>query len=180
MIERDIRAHRGCGFEPCETATNAVPGEGSATAELVFVGEAPGAREDATGRPFVGRSGELLETLLAEAGLRREDVFITSLLKHRPPGNRDPRRPELEHERPWLDAQLAAIEPKLVVPLGRHALDALVPGHRITADHGRVIEHAGRAFYPVFHPAAGLRSTGVRELLRADFARLPAVLEQRA
>ena len=175
-IERDIRAHRGCGFEPCETATNPVPGEGNPQADVVLVGEAPGAREDATGRPFVGAAGKLLDTLLAEAGLRREDVFITNVLKHRPPRNRAPRKAEVEHERPWLDAQLAAIDPKLIVTLGKHALDALVPGHTITHDHGRVIEHGGRRFYPVFHPAAGLRSTGVRAQLHEDFARLPAVV----
>jgi uracil-DNA glycosylase len=176
VIADDIRAHTGCGFEPCETATNPVPGEGNPNAALVLVGEAPGAQEDAQGRPFVGACGRLLDSLLEAAGLERDDLFITNLLKHRPPRNRAPRRSEIRHEWPWLEAQLAAIAPRLVVPLGGHALEALAPGHKVTQAHGRVIEHDGRRVYPVFHPAAALRANAVRALVHADFARLPAVL----
>ena len=100
-------------------------------------------------------------------------MFITNVLKHRPPGNRDPRKAEIAHELPWLEAQLQAIRPRLVVTLGRHALDALAPGHKVTEDHGRVIEHGGWTLYPTFHPSAGLRTPAVRALLHEDFARLP-------
>jgi uracil-DNA glycosylase len=179
-IEADIRAHAGCGFEPCESATNPVPGAGNPDAAIVLVGEAPGAQEDAQGRPFVGACGRLLDSLLAEAGLERDDLFITNVLKHRPPGNRAPRKSEVEHDLPWLEAELAAIDPVLVVPLGRHALDALAPGHKVTHDHGRLIEHDGRGIYPMFHPSAALRSNEVRALVRADFARLPDVLGEAA
>jgi DNA polymerase len=173
-IEAEIRAHRGCGFEPCETATNPVPGQGNPNAEILFVGEAPGAQEDAEGRPFVGRAGQLLDRMLGRARLRREEVYITNVLKHRPPGNRNPRKAEVEHEWPWLEEQIEAIEPRLIVPLGRYALDALAPGHRVTEDRGRVIVYGGRDLYPVFHPSAALRSTGVLALLREDFSNLPA------
>jgi uracil-DNA glycosylase family 4 len=172
-IEEDIRAHGRCGFQPCETATNPVPGEGNPKAAVMLVGEAPGAREDAAGRPFVGPAGRLLDRLLGEAGLAREDVYITNVLKHRPPGNRAPRKSEIMHEMPWLEVQVAAVDPRLIVPLGRHALEALAPGHKVTREHGRVIEHDGWKLYPTFHPSAGLRAADVHALLHEDFRRLP-------
>ena len=175
-IAEDIRAHGGCGLERCATATNPVPGEGDPNAAVMLVGEAPGAREDAEGRPFVGRAGKLLDELLGEAGLAREDVYITNVLKHRPSGNRDLRRAEVVHELPWLEAEVAAIRPRLIVTLGRHALDALAPGHKVTQDHGNVLVHDGWTLYPTFHPSAGLRDPAVRALLQQDFARLPAAL----
>jgi DNA polymerase len=121
-LREEIRGHGGCGFEPCETATNMVPGEGDETAEVMIVGEAPGGSEDKQGRPFVGRAGKLLDSLLAEAGLERGDVYITNVVKARPPGNRDPKAPEVAHHMPWLEAELALVAPRLVIPLGRHAL----------------------------------------------------------
>src|SRR5919107_5366805 len=121
-LRAEISNHSGCGFEPCETAANMVPGEGSAQAQVMLVGEAPGASEDRAGRPFVGRAGKLLDELLAEAGLAREEVFITNVLKARPPRNRDPRADEVAHHLPWLQAQLEVIGPRLIVPVGRHAL----------------------------------------------------------
>src|SRR5204862_216010 len=105
-LAEEIRAHRGCGFEPCETATRMVPGEGSPTAAVMLVGEAPGATEDALGRPFVGRAGRLLDEALAEAGLARADVWITNVVKARPPRNRDPRAAEVAHWMPWLESEL--------------------------------------------------------------------------
>jgi DNA polymerase len=167
-IAADIRDHVPCGFQICEQATNLVPGEGSATAAVVLVGEAPGASEDRSGRPFVGRAGKLLDQLLEEAGMRREDVFITNVVKARPPENRDPRADEVAHHLPWLDAQLQAIGPRLIVPLGRHALKRFAPGVKISEEHGRVLERDGRTLFPMFHPAAGLRSPDVREKLFAD------------
>jgi uracil-DNA glycosylase family 4 len=167
-IAQEVRDHVPCGFAICEEATNLVPGEGSATAPVVLVGEAPGASEDKTGRPFVGRAGKLLDELLAEAGLERGDVFITNVVKARPPNNRDPRADEVAHHLPWLEAQLEAIGPRLIVPLGRHALGRFAADVKITQAHGRVLERDGRTLFPMFHPAAGLRSPDVRAKLFAD------------
>src|ERR671923_2071498 len=155
-LRAEILSHRGCGYEPCETATNMVPGEGSATAEVMLVGEAPGASEDELGRPFVGRAGRLLDELLAEAGLRRADVFITNVVKARPPGNRDPRAAEVAHHMPWLELQLALIAPSIVIPLGRHALAHFAPGLKITEAHGTLLRARGRRLVPWLHPAAAL------------------------
>jgi uracil-DNA glycosylase len=175
-LHREIRSHRGCGFEPCETATNIVPGEGSPTALVMLVGEAPGATEDELGRPFVGRSGRLLDELLAEAGLDRSEVFITNVVKARPPGNRDPRADEVAHWMPWLEAQLALIRPRLVVPLGRHALAHFTDGAMISEVHGRLLLARGRALFPLYHPAAALRSRLLRETAFADARGLAAAL----
>jgi DNA polymerase len=167
-IAQEIREHMPCGFEICEQATNLVPGEGSAESRVVLVGEAPGAREDKTGRPFVGSAGKLLDLLLAEAGLGRDAVFITNVVKARPPGNRDPRADEVEHYVPWLLAQLEVIQPRLVVPLGRHALARFVPDAKISEAHGRVIQADGRTVFPWYHPAAALHNQSLRETLFAD------------
>src|SRR3954463_566715 len=139
-LREEIRGHGGCGFEPCETATNLGPGEGSATAEVMFVGEAPGASEDKQGRPFVGRAGKLLDSLLAEAGLAREDVWITNVVKARPPKNRDPRAGEVEHCMPWLQAEVELIQPRVIVPLGRHALKHFAPEAKIAEVHGQLLD----------------------------------------
>jgi uracil-DNA glycosylase len=167
-IAEEIREHVPCGFEICEQATNLVPGEGSATAKVMLVGEAPGAREDESGRPFVGGAGKLLDRLLEEAGLERGDVFITNVVKARPPGNRDPKADEVAHHLPWLEAQLDVIRPTLLVPLGRHALGRFAPDVKITQTHGQVIERDGRTLFPMFHPAAALRNPRLRETLHED------------
>jgi uracil-DNA glycosylase family 4 len=166
----EIRAHKGsgCGFEVCEACTQLVPGEGPADASVVIVGEAPGAREDQQGRPFVGAAGRLLDGLLAEAGLQRDDVFITNVVKARPPENRDPKAPEVAHHWPWLEQQLAVIEPALLVPLGRHALKRLAPEAKIGEVHGTVLEVDGRRLFPLYHPAAALHNPGLRETLVQD------------
>lgn len=170
-IAREIRAHHGsgCGFEPCETATQLVPGDGPDDAEVVILGEAPGAKEDEAGRPFVGAAGKLLDRLLEEAGLVREQVFVTNVVKARPPGNRDPRRPEVEHHRPWLEEQLDVIAPQLVIPLGRHALGHFAPDLKISEVHGQeVTSDGGRRLMPWYHPAAALRNPRLRDTLLAD------------
>src|SRR5918997_1759659 len=138
-LRSEILAHAGCGFEPCMTASRMVPGEGNPLAAVMFVGEAPGATEDELGRPFVGRAGKLRGELRAEAGLAREDVWITNVVKARPPKNRDPRAPEVAHCMPWLERELALIRPSLVVPLGRHALKHFAPAAKIAEVHGRVV-----------------------------------------
>jgi DNA polymerase len=167
-IAAEIRDHVPCGFEICEQATHLVPGEGSATADVVIVGEAPGASEDKAGRPFVGRAGRLLDALLAEAGLEREDVFITNVVKARPPGNRDPRADEVAHHLPWLEAQLEVIRPRLVVPLGRHALKRFAADAKIGEAHGHVLERDGRRLFPMYHPAAALHNQSLRATLVDD------------
>ena len=167
----EIVSHGGCGFEPCETASRMVPGEGNPRASVVFVGEAPGATEDALGRPFVGRAGQLLDELLAEAGLSRSDVWITNVVKARPPGNRDPRATEIAHWMPWLERELALIRPSLVVPLGRHALKHFAPTAKIADVHGRLVDGY---LFPLYHPAAAMYNQTLRATLFEDARALGA------
>jgi uracil-DNA glycosylase family 4 len=175
-LHREIRTHGGCGFEICENATNIVPGEGRADADVMLVGEAPGASEDKQGRPFVGRAGRLLDQLLGEAGLAREDVFITNVVKARPPGNRDPRVDEVAHHLPWLEQQLALIRPRVVIPLGRHALAHFAPGEKISEVHGALLVAGERQLVPWLHPAAALHNQSLRETLLEDARVLPGIL----
>src|ERR671932_1842826 len=175
-LHDEIRNHGGCGFEPCETATNMVPGEGNPAAEVMIVGEAPGESEDRQGRPFVGPAGKLLDELLGEAGLERDAVYITNVLKARPPDNRDPRADEVAHHMPWLEEQLALIQPRLVVPLGRHALAHFAPDAKISEVHGTALSERGRELFPLFHPAAALHSQGLRATLFEDARKLGAEL----
>jgi uracil-DNA glycosylase family 4 len=175
-LHEEIRGHGGCGFELCAGATRMVPGEGSADAEVMLVGEAPGASEDEQGRPFVGRSGRLLDELLAAAGLDRDAVYITNVVKARPPLNRDPRADEVAHWMPWLERQLALVAPRLVIPLGRHALAHFDARARIGQVHGRLMADRRPALFPWYHPAAALRSTALREAAFADARALPAAL----
>jgi DNA polymerase len=175
-LHEEIRTHSGCGFEICEAATNIVPGEGSPTADVLLVGEAPGASEDKQGRPFVGRSGKLLDQLLAEAGLVRDDVFITNVVKARPPENRDPKADEVAHYLPWLEQQLALIAPSVIIPVGRHALAHFAPGRKITEVHGTLIVERDRRLVPWLHPAAALRNQSLRETLVQDARALPGIL----
>ncbi|MGH2488914.1 MAG: uracil-DNA glycosylase family protein [Candidatus Limnocylindria bacterium] len=156
--------------------TLAVPGEGNAVSDVLLVGEGPGQREDATGRPFVGPAGQLLEELLRSIGWQRSDVFITNVVKCRPPGNRDPEPSEIDACAPYLDRQEGALEPVLVVTLGRHSLQRYLPGARISEVHGRLRRSGGRFVLPMYHPAAALRSAGLRETLAHDFRGLPAAL----
>jgi len=149
-----------------------VPGEGNPDAAVMLVGEAPGATEDQEGRPFVGRAGKLLDELLAEAGLAREDVYITNVVKARPPRNRDPRAGEVAHHMPWLEAELALVRPGLVVPLGRHALAHFTDGAKISDVHGTEMTARGRSLFPLYHPAAALRGGALRETVFADARKL--------
>jgi DNA polymerase len=169
-LANEIRAHKGehCGFEPCETCTQLVPGTGPASAAVVIVGEAPGAKEDAAGVPFVGAAGKFLDTLLAEAGVARDDVFITNVVKARPPKNRDPKKDEVAHHWPWLEQQLDIIRPQLLVPLGRHALARFAPDAKISEAHGTVVEAGGRRLFPLYHPAAALYNNSLRATLAED------------
>lgn len=179
-IAEEIRAHKDehCEFEPCATCTNMVPGEGSPEAELLFIGEAPGKNEDLEGRPFVGQAGKLLDELIGSIGLRREDVFIANVLKARPPGNRDPLPLEVQHHWPWLEQQIAAINPLLIVPLGRHAMNRFLPNRKISRDHGQARLMQGQVYFPVHHPAAALYTGSLKATLLEDFAKIPDVLER--
>ncbi|MGI8661075.1 MAG: uracil-DNA glycosylase [Thermoleophilaceae bacterium] len=176
------REVRGCTLCPLhESRTQAVFGNGNADADLMLVGEAPGAREDAQGVPFVGRAGQLLDELLAEQGLSRSDVFVTNVLKSRPPGNRDPQPDEIQTCRPYLERQVELIEPRVICTLGNFATKLLSGSPRgITQVHGTAQERElggrGVRLYPLFHPAAALRTPRVKEQLREDFARLPELL----
>jgi DNA polymerase len=178
-LHEEIRNHGGCGFEVCERATHMVPGEGNPDAAVMIVGEAPGASEDKQGRPFVGRAGKLLDQLLAEAGLEREQVYITNVVKARPPGNRDPRADEVAHHMPWLETQLALIQPTLVVPLGRHALAHFSDDAKISQVHGTEITERGRTLFPMYHPAAALHNQALRETLFTDARALKTALSER-
>jgi DNA polymerase len=166
-----------------ETRTNAVFGAGNADADLMFVGEAPGAEEDRQGLPFVGRAGQLLNQLLEEIGLSREDVFIANVLKSRPPGNRDPEPSEIQACEPYLFEQVGLIQPRVLCTLGNFATKLLSGSQTgITRVRGTPQAHelGGRMVYllPLFHPAAALRTPSVKETLRGDFAAIPALLER--
>jgi uracil-DNA glycosylase len=179
--------HEASTCERCPLATgrtNVVFGAGNANADLVFVGEAPGAEEDRQGLPFVGRAGKLLTELLGEIGMQRKDVWICNTLKCRPPGNRDPQPEEIDACRPYLERQLELIEPRVVATLGNFATKLLTANQTgITRVRGTPQVHrlGGRSVFvlPLFHPAAALRTPSVLDTLREDFAGLPGLLDQR-
>jgi uracil-DNA glycosylase family 4 len=182
-LYREVSACQLCPLH--KTRTKAVFGNGNADADLMFVGEAPGRDEDLQGLPFVGRAGKLLDQLLDEIGLRRSEVFVANVLKSRPPGNRDPQPDEIETCRPYLHRQIELIEPKVICTLGNFATKLLTRSQRgITGVHGRpqIHELGGRTVrvYPLYHPAAALRSTKTLEELREDFQRLPELLDEPA
>lgn len=175
QIEKNVLVCKKCRL--CETAKNAVPGEGNVNSEIVFIGEAPGANEDETGRPFVGRAGKMLEGLLSEIGLTREQVWIGNIIKHRPPNNRDPLPDEIASCQPFLKLQLETINPKLVVTLGRFSMNYFYPTGKITRDHGNLKKIKNLYIFPVYHPAAALRNGNFAQALKADFLKIPKVLE---
>ena len=162
----------------CGNRTRAVPGEGAADSDLMFIGEGPGFHEDQQGRPFVGPAGQFLEGLLASIGTRREQVFITNVVKCRPPQNRDPLPGEIAACGKYLDRQIELINPKLIVTLGRFSLGRFFPGESISKSRGKAREKNGRLIYPVMHPAAALHRQEYRAVIIEDFKRIPAVLQQ--
>jgi uracil-DNA glycosylase family 4 len=153
--------------------THAVPGEGPAHADIMVIGEGPGFYEDQQGRPFVGKSGQLLEKLLGGIGLKRSDVFITNVVKCRPPNNRDPLPEEIEACRAWLDQQIALIQPKVIVTVSRFAMARWFPNEKISTIHGKAKRFGDVLVVPMFHPAAALRNLNLMPLLEADFKKLP-------
>lgn len=151
---------------------NFVFGEGSAESEVMFIGEAPGFYEDKLQRPFVGRAGKLLDRIINDIGWKREDVYITNIVKRRPPENRDPFPEELEVYRPYLTEEIEILNPKIIAPLGRYSMNYILPNAKISNDHGRVFWWGERLVIPLYHPAAALRSTGVLKALEIDFHKL--------
>ena len=160
------------------TRTLAVPGEGPVDAPVMFIGEGPGANEDRSGRPFVGAAGQLLEALLASVGLDRSDVYITNIVKCRPPGNRDPLPNEIDACKPYLVNQLRIINPNLIVTLGRFAMERWLPDKFITRVHGQAFRYGQRLIVPMLHPAAALRNPQWKTYLEEDFLRLPEYIDQ--
>lgn len=178
QITADMLSDKNLCPDLAKTAVNIVPGEGDPDADVVFIGEAPGRLEDETGKPFVGASGKFLTELIESAGLKREDVFITSIVKYRPPNNRDPRPDEKQQSWPYLLRQLRVIQPKLVVTLGRHSTGHFVPKGTITQLHGNVVAGGEWPVLPLFHPAAALYNNNMRKVVIEDFARLKDILSK--
>ncbi|HMN19311.1 MAG TPA: uracil-DNA glycosylase [Candidatus Moranbacteria bacterium] len=164
-------------------ASRVVPGSGNPEAKIMFIGEAPGKKEDASGEPFVGAAGKFLDEMLASINLNRQDIYIANIVKCRPPQNRDPKPAEITACWPWLEKQIAIIDPRIIVTLGRHSLNRFLSEAKISKSHGktfrRTLPRIGeRVFYALYHPAAALYSGGMRQTLLADFQKIPALLHK--
>jgi uracil-DNA glycosylase family 4 len=177
QIKADIEAD-GVTPELKATATQLVFGAGNPDADLMFIGEAPGKNEDLQGEPFVGAAGKLLNEMLAGIGLERKDIYITNIVKYRPPNNRDPEEAEKEAFMPYLKQQVAVIEPKLVIFLGRHAMNVFLPELKISQAHGKPVRKGGQVYLPLFHPAAALYNGAMRQTLIDDFNLIPVILKK--
>jgi uracil-DNA glycosylase family 4 len=176
QLAREVNSCQKCPLY--RVATRGVPGEGPPNAKILFIGEGPGYYEDQQGRPFVGAAGQLLEEVLGAIGLTRRDVYITNILKHRPPGNRDPERSEIEACNEYLDRQLALIRPRLICTLGRYSMAKFFPPKSMRELHGRTVRYGDATCYALYHPAAALRDPRVKDLFFEDFRRIPEVLAQ--
>jgi uracil-DNA glycosylase family 4 len=188
ILQADILAKNICP-ELAAQATQLVLGDGNVNADIVFIGEAPGKKEDEQGLPFVGASGKFLNEMLAQAGLERADVYITNIVKYRPPGNRDPSKDEKATFWPFLLRQLEIIDPKVVITLGRHSMGYFLPEAKIGEVHGhaireKVVYHDGRThewlIVPLYHPAAALYNGSLRQTLIDDFVRVPEIIKKLA
>jgi len=176
-LARQIKVCTKCELH--RSRTEAVPGEGPTHAEIMFIGEGPGASEDKQGRPFVGASGRFLDQLLEQAGVTRTDVFITNVVKCRPPGNRDPLPDEIEIcTGNYLEHQIKIVNPSIIVTLGRHSMGLFFKGAKITQIHGQMRQVGDRFVIPMFHPAAALHQLSLKETIMADFAKLPELLKE--
>ena len=162
----------------CRGRHQAVPGEGNENATVLLIGEGPGYHEDREGRPFIGPAGQFLDELLGLAGLRRADVYITNVVKCRPPNNRDPLPVEIDACAPYLDRQIAAINPKVIITLGRYSMARFVDETSISRIHGQVWPQQGRVVVTMYHPAAGLHNDRLKDVIREDFRKLPGIIEQ--
>lgn len=157
---------------------NLVFGEGDLNTKIMFIGEAPGETEDRMKRPFVGRGGQLLRSVLKEIGITEKDFYITNIVKRRPPENRDPLPEEIEAYKPYLIKQIEILNPKIIATLGRFSMNYFLPEAKISRDQGKIFRIGGRLIYPVYHPAAALRSTEVLAEFRKSLKKLPALLEK--
>ncbi|MDL1899856.1 uracil-DNA glycosylase [Anaerolineae bacterium CFX9] len=175
-IVRQIKGCTLCGLH--RGRTHAVPGAGDTTSPILFIGEGPGFNEDKQGLPFVGRSGDLLVKLLRSIGLTRDQVFITNVVKCRPPENRDPLPEEIAACKPYLDRQIELIDPLVIVTLGRFSMARYFPGGKITQIHGKPKFDDRRAYLPLFHPAAVLRSPSLEPAMQTDFNKIPLLVEE--
>ncbi len=175
-IAEEVSVCTNCALH--ESRKKSVPGEGPANAEIMFIGEGPGFHENEQGRPFVGAAGKFLDQLLAQAGVTRADVFIGNVVKCRPPGNRDPLPEELAACDVHLEAQIKAINPSIIVTLGRFSMNKFIPGAKISAIHGQMRKAGDRFVIPMFHPAAALHQAALKPAILADFAKLPEQLKE--
>jgi DNA polymerase len=175
-LHEQIRACTLCKLRAART--NVVPGEGPEKAEIMFIGEGPGFHEDKQGRPFVGAAGKFLEELLESIGLKREEVFITNVVKCRPPANRDPDPDEIEACRGYLDRQIELVQPKMVVTLGRFSMARYFPNAKISQIHGHPKKMEGVIYYPMYHPAAALHQPSLRRTVQEDMKRIPQFLAE--
>lgn len=176
-IKASIKSKNICP-ELAAQATQLVFGDGNPNADIVLVGEAPGKNEDLQGLPFVGAAGKFLDEMLEMIGLKRQDIYITNIVKYRPPNNRDPLPEEKDAFLPILRSQLAVIQPKLIVTLGRHSLNCFLPELQISKVHGQPKRKNGQVYLPLFHPAAALYNSSMRQTLIDDFADIPAILDK--
>lgn len=163
---------------PFKKTANLVFGEGDINCDVMFIGEAPGFNEDAQIRPFVGRSGKVLDEMINTIGWKRAGVYITNIVKRRPPENRDPLPKEIEAYKPFLAKQIEIIDPKIIATLGRFSMNYFLPLAKISKDHGKVFETEGRIIFPLYHPAAALRSTAVMNDLKSDFKKLSDLVQK--
>ena len=171
----DIKAHHCSLRDGC---AQAVPGDGSIDSPVVFIGEAPGKTEDQVGKPFVGSAGKVLEEALAGIGWTREDVYITNVVKCRPPDNRDPEPSEVEEHKPFLEQELALIKPQLIILLGRHALHWFLPSEKISLIRGKAKRLGSKVFFTTYHPAATLYDPKLRQVFMDDIRIIPAILKK--
>lgn len=176
QIAKEVSVCEKCALY--HSRKNSVPGEGPADSEIMFIGEGPGFYENEQGRPFVGAAGKFLDELLSRAGLQRPDVWIGNVVKCRPPGNRDPQPVELEICNQYLERQIEAINPSIIVTLGRYSMGKFMLGAKISAVHGQMRKVGSRYVIAMYHPAAALHQGSLKPAIMADFARLPELLEQ--
>lgn len=176
-ISNEISICKKCAL--CKSATQAVPGSGNPNADIVFIGEAPGFYEDQQGVPFVGRSGKLLDFLLSQIKLSREDVWIGNIIKHRPPDNRDPSPDEISTCKTFLRRQLKIINPNIIITLGRFSMNYFLPNATISMAHGKPHKVEGFILYPIYHPAAGLRNPTMKRHIIEDFLKIPDIIERK-
>ena len=177
QIKADIIQKNICP-DLAKTAKQLVFGDGNPDADIVFIGEAPGKNEDIQGLPFVGASGKFLSEMLALINLERKDIYITNVVKYRPPNNRDPLPEEKEAFLPYLQAQLEVIQPSIVVTLGRHSMNCFLPDLQIGKVHGQPKRYKGRVYLPLFHPAAALYNGAMRQTLIDDFIMIPIIIKK--